>query len=134
MYSARKKNIASIEKLTMKATTFAPRKLRERKNEKSTIGTRARRSATTKPTRQIAATAKSERIRVESQPQLLPWTSARTSAASPQPSVSTPGTSTTRSTVSSRDSGAAASVTTTARAATGRLRKKIDCQETFSTR
>ena len=39
-----------------------------------------------------------------------------------------------RSTVSSRDSRAATSVTTTASAATGTLRKKIDCQETFSTR
>ena len=36
--------------------------------------------------------------------------------------------------VSSRDSRVAASVTQTATAATGTLRKKIDCQETFSTR
>ena len=36
--------------------------------------------------------------------------------------------------LSSRDSRVAASVTTTASAATGTLRKKIDCQETFSTR
>ena len=43
-----------------------------------------------------------------------------------------PGQSTARSTVSSRDSWAANSVTATAPAATGRLRKKIARQETYS--
>ena len=38
MYSARKKNIASIAKLTMNATMLAPRNERERKKVKSTIG------------------------------------------------------------------------------------------------
>ena len=38
MYSAMKKNIASIAKLTMNATMFAPRNERERKKLKSTIG------------------------------------------------------------------------------------------------
>ncbi len=49
-------------------------------------------------------------------------------------SVSTPGTSTRWATVSSRDSRTANSVTSTAPTATGRLRKKIDCQLTLSTR
>ncbi len=49
-------------------------------------------------------------------------------------SVSTPGTSTERSTVSSRDSRTANSVITTAPTATGTFRKKIDCQLTLSTR
>jgi len=44
-----------------------------------------------------------------------------------------PAKSTRRVTVSSRDSGVANSVTTSAPAATGRLMKKIDCQETCST-
>ncbi len=48
--------------------------------------------------------------------------------------VSTPGTSTVRSTVSSRESRTANSATTIAPAAMGRLRKKIDCQLTVSTR
>ena len=46
--------------------------------------------------------------------------------------MTTPGQSTVRSTVSSRDSCAANSVTATAPAATGRLRKKIARQETCS--
>ena len=46
----------------------------------------------------------------------------------------TPGKSTWCVEFSSRDSRVAASVTTTASTATGTLRKKIDCQETFSTR
>ena len=49
-------------------------------------------------------------------------------------SVATPGMSMVGGADSSRDSWVANSVTTTAPTATGRLRKKIDCQETFSTR
>ena len=49
MYSARKKNIASIANETTKATRFAPRKVRERKYEKSTIGSRTRGSSSAKP-------------------------------------------------------------------------------------
>ena len=47
--------------------------------------------------------------------------------------LATPGTSTSRTAVSSRDSRAASSVTTTAAIATGTLRKKIDCQLTSCT-
>jgi hypothetical protein len=39
-----KKNIANMAKLTAKATMFAPRNVRERKNAKSTIGAGERRS------------------------------------------------------------------------------------------
>src|SRR5215217_67881 len=48
--------------------------------------------------------------------------------------VTMPGRSTRRGAVSSRDSRVANSATKTARTATGRLRRKIDCQETCSTR
>ncbi len=47
MYSARKKNWASIAKLTKKPTRFAPRNVRERKKAKSTIGALTRRSIST---------------------------------------------------------------------------------------
>ena len=43
-----KKNIASIANETMKATMFAPRNVRERNSEKSTIGSRTRGSITAK--------------------------------------------------------------------------------------
>ena len=58
MYSAMKKNIANIANVTMKATRFAPRNVRERKKAKSTIGARTRRSITTK--RDQATTARGE--------------------------------------------------------------------------
>ena len=68
----------------------------------------------------------------EPQPHALPSTSANTSAVSVMVSRAMPGRSTLRPTVSSRDSCAANSVTTTAPTATGRLRKKIARQETSS--
>jgi hypothetical protein len=134
MYSARKKNIASIAKLTMNAVTFAPRNDLERKKLKSTIGYRDRCSICTKATSATTAVAISPRIRAEPQPQELASTSASTSAARPTVIAATPGMSTDAGAVSSRDSCVANNVTTTAPAATGRLRKKIDCHETLSTR
>ena len=89
-----KKNIASIENETTKATTFAPRNVRERKNVKSTIGTRARISMTTKPVSATAATANSARMPGEPQPHWLPSTSASTSAVRPVVIVAMPGMST----------------------------------------
>ena len=73
-------------------------------------------------------------IRGEPQPQALPSTSASTSDARPMVSVATPGKSTVRATVSSREFVAANSVTTTQTIATGTLTKKIDCHDTCSTR
>ena len=87
---------------------------------------------TTKPTRPMTAAANSAMISGEPQPQALPSTSARTSAVRPVDSAAMPGKSTVRATVSSRDSRVANSVTTTATTATGRLRKKIARQETYS--
>ncbi len=113
---------------------LAPRKLRERKKAKSTIGTRLRVSITANVASPITATVYRAISRVDPQRQALPSTSARTSAARPTVSAATPGTSTVRATVSSRDSRTAKSVTNTATTATGRLMKKIDCQLTFSTR
>ncbi len=52
-----KKNIASIAKLTMKATMFAPAKVRERKKVKSTIGARLRRSTNTNDASPMTAMA-----------------------------------------------------------------------------
>ena len=118
----------------MKATTFAPKNVRSRKNLKSTIGARRRGSITTNATRPTAAIAKSANTRVEPQPQPLPSTRASTSAASPIVNVATPGTSISRIAVSSRDSRTANSVTAIAATATGTLSKKIDCQLTSSTR
>jgi hypothetical protein len=60
--------------------------------------------------------------------------SASTSAASPTVSEATPGTSTSRTAVSSRDSRTANSVTMMASTATGTFSRKIDCQLTSSTR
>ncbi len=128
-----KKNIASIAKLTMKATMFAPRKVRERKKLKSTIGADWRCSTAAKPASPTTATASSDSSRAEPQCQALPSTRASTSAARPIVRLSTPGTSTRCAAVSSRDSRTANSATSTAPTATGRLRKKIDCQLTLCT-
>src|SRR4051812_46899181 len=118
----------------MNATMLAPRNERDRKNLKSTIGLADRVSMTAKATRPTTATASRPTMRAELQPQLLACTSARTSAVRPTVIAATPGTSIDCAAVSSRDSLVANRVTTTASAATGRLRKKIDCQETFSTK
>ena len=134
MYSASEKNVANITKETMKATTLAPKKARERKKPNSTIGARRRGSMATKAASARSATPNNASTRAEPQPQALLLTSASTSAASPTVSVATPGTSTSRVAVSSRDSCTANSVTTIASAATGTLSKKIDCQLTSWTR
>ena len=70
----------------------------------------------------------------EPQPQALPSTRPRTSAPMPTLSAETPATSTVGAAVGSRDSRVAQRVTTTAITAIGTLMRKIDCQETFSTR
>src|SRR3954453_6711106 len=70
----------------------------------------------------------------EPQPHELPSTRASTSDPRPTEIVRTPGMSTWCEEVSSRDSRVAAMVTNPATIATGTFRKKIDCQETFSTR
>ena len=70
----------------------------------------------------------------EPQPHEFPSMSASTSAVRPIESVAMPGRSIRRSTVSSRDSRVANSVTATAPTATGRLRKKIARHETCSVR
>src|SRR3954466_11973712 len=70
----------------------------------------------------------------EAQPHELPSTRASTSDPRPTEIVRTPGMSTSCVEVTSRDSRVGAMVTNTATTATGTLRKKIDCQETFSTR
>ena len=134
MYSASEKNVANITKETMKATTLAPKKARERKKPNSTIGARRRGSIATKAASARSATPNSASTRAEPQPHALLLTSASTSAVSPTVSVATPGTSTSRVAVSSRDSCTANRVTTIASAATGTLSKKIDCQLTSWTR
>ena len=68
----------------------------------------------------------------EPQPHALPSTRASTSAVRPPDRATIPGMSTWWSVVSSRDSRVANSVTTTAPTATGRLRKKIALQDTYS--
>ena len=107
--------------------------MRERKNVKSTIGTGTRRSTAAKLAMPTAASANRPRIRGEPQPHAFASTSASTSAVRPTVMTLMPVTSTFGITVSSRDSFAANSVTAIAPAATGRLMKKIDCQETCST-
>src|SRR4051794_19731474 len=89
---------------------------------------------TAKAVSPIAAVMNSPTIRGEPQPHEFASTSASTSADSPTVIVATPGMSTVGGAVVSRDSRVANSVTTTAPTATGTLRKKIDCQETLSTR
>src|SRR5437016_842942 len=121
-----KKNIASIAKLTTNATTFAPRNDRERKKLKSTIGQALRISTATNAASATTAIASRVTIRAEPQCQELPCTRASTRAARPIVIVATPGKSTLGGALSSRDSCAANRDTTTASAATGRLRKKID--------
>ena len=116
----------------MKATRFAPRNCLERSASKSTIGDGARRSMRMNATREATLSASSPRIAGEPQPQPFPSTSANTSAVRETVIATMPGMSTRRSTVSSRDSSAANSVTITAPTATGRLMKKIARQETSS--
>src|SRR3954452_13840020 len=127
-----KKNIASIANETMNATELAPRNERERKNSNCTIGVRPCLSTRTNATRPTTAVASSDTTATELQPQLLPSTRASTRAVSPIEMAAMPGKSTRRSTVRSYDSRAANRVTITAPAATGRLRKKIARQETYS--
>jgi hypothetical protein len=112
---------------------FVPRNVRERKKPKSTIGTATRRSTWTKAVRPIAASANRPSTRAEPQPHAPASTSASVSAVMPAVIAATPAKSTDGRTVSSRDSRVAKRVTTIAPAATGRLMKKIDCQETCST-
>ena len=57
--------------------------MRDRKNAKLTIGALAPRSIITNATSATAATARSEITRADPQRQLLPSTSASTSAVSP---------------------------------------------------
>src|SRR5262245_33534448 len=111
---------------------FAPRKVRDLKKEKSTIGSRTRCSITTKATSETAATANRARTSGDPQPQELPSTSASTSAEIPTERAAIPGMSTVWWVLSSRDSSVAKRVTTTAPTATGRLRKKIARHETYS--
>ena len=73
-------------------------------------------------------------MRGEPQPQLLPSTSASTSAVRPTVSAAIPAKSTVLPTVSSRDSLAANSVTRVATTAIGGLMKKIARQLTCSVR
>ena len=113
---------------------FAPIEVRERKKVKSIIGALTRRSMTTNAVRDTAARTSSEITRAEPQCQLLLWTSASTSAVSPTVSVAIPAKSTVLSTVSSRDSRAANSVTAIATTAIGGLMKKIARQLTYSVR
>ena len=127
-----KKNIASIANETMKPTMFAPRKVFERNSEKSTIGSRTRGSMSAKLTRPTAAVSSRPMSSGEPQPHELPSIRASTSAVSPTESVTIPGQSIECSVLSSRDSCVANSVTATAPTATGRLRKKIARQDTYS--
>ena len=114
MYSVTKKNWANIANVIMKPTMLAPTEVRERKKLKSIIGARTRSSITTKAASATAARANRPTIRGEPQCQLLPSTSASTSAVNPTVSAAMPPTSTPRPTVSSRDSRAANSVTASA--------------------
>ncbi len=132
MYSAVKKNIASIANDTMNAIAFVPRNVCERNSVKSTIGSSTRRSITAKAVRPTAAVASSATISGDPQPQLLPSISASTSAVRPVEMVKMPGQSIVCRVLSSRDSCVANSVTATAPTATGRFRKKIARQETYS--
>src|ERR1019366_1583878 len=134
MYSARKKNWASIAKETMKATRLEPRKERERKKPKSTIGATVRRSITAKATIDAIASASSPITRAEPQCQALPSTSASTIEVNPTVIAAIPGRSTLRVTVSSRVSRVANRVTATAPIAIGGVMKKIARQLTCSVR
>ena len=67
MYRARKKNWASMAKDTMNPTRLAPRKVREAKNEKLTIGAGLRRSISTNVTSAARAMANRMMIRVDPQ-------------------------------------------------------------------
>ena len=127
-----KKNIASMANETMNATVFAPRNERERKNSNCTIGALPCISTSTNAVRPTTAVTSRAMISGEPQPQPLPSTSASTSALRPTLSVPMPAKSTRLSTVLSNDSRTANSVTITAPIATGRLRKKIARQETYS--
>ena len=91
MYSAMKKNIASIENVTTKATRLAPRKERERKKAKSTIGTFTRRSIITNAAIATTEKANSATIGTEPQPHALPSTSTSTNAVRPAVIAAMPG-------------------------------------------
>src|SRR5919204_3011336 len=132
MYSAVRKNIASIANEMMKAITFAPKNVLDLKNSNCTIGAAEYFSSTRmNATRATAAMASRPTIFVDPQPQLLLSTRARMRAVRPTDRVAMPGMSTVRSMVSSRDSCVANSVTATAPTATGTLMKKIARQDTY---
>jgi hypothetical protein len=75
----------------MNATRLAPRKERERKNRKSTIGSTTRRSTSAKATRPTAEMASRATIAAEPQPHELPSTRASTRAERPTVIAATPG-------------------------------------------
>ena len=85
-----------------------------------------------KLTRPTVAVISSPSTSGEPQPHELPSIRASTSAVSPIDRVTIPGQSIECRVLSSRDSCAANSVTATAPAATGRFRKKIARQDTYS--
>jgi hypothetical protein len=116
----------------MKATRFAPRNVRERNSGKSTIGSRTRGSIRAKAATPATAVASSATISAEPQPQELPSTRASTSAVRPTVRAPMPPQSIVGWVLSSRDSRVANSVTITAPTATGRFRKKIARQDTYS--
>src|SRR5205085_12385406 len=110
MYSVRKKNWENIANVTKNATRFEPRNERERKKTKSTIGARERSSIRTNAASPTAASTNSPITTGDPQCQLLPSTSASTSAVRLAVSVTIPGQATDRWTVSSRLSFVATSV------------------------
>src|SRR5919106_5150350 len=85
------------------ATTFAPTNVRERKHEKSIIGARLRDSIAAKATSAVTDAANRARIRDEPHPQRCASITANVRPVSPMESAATPGTSTERSAVSSRE-------------------------------
>ena len=91
MYSAMKKNMASIANDTMNATELAPTNERDLKNSNWTIGVRPRISTSTNPARPTTAVASSETIAAEPHPHLLPSTRASTRAVSPIEIAAMPG-------------------------------------------
>ena len=132
-YSARKKNIASIANDTMKATMFAPEE-RPRAEERE-VDHRHRRAALDEheaDQRRRPRRRAGRRSAPSPSPTRCPRRARARARSGRRVIVAMPG-SRRRRRVSSRDSRVANSVTATAAAATGRLRKKIDCQETCST-
>src|SRR5438876_3629520 len=99
-----------------------------RNRDSSRIGKRTRRSTATKTTSSSAPAANVPSVAADVQPQVLPRSTAKVSAATPSATAATPFTSIVRGTLGSRDSSSEIRPSTTAASASGALKIRTQRQ------